>query len=162
VGFKGKGFRKDLAYESLYNKTVYIEFDETDGLKGYYGRYLAYVYLPNGTDFNALQGFRAKIKSRFVDFWYYLWLAKEVKLKIVPMKRKIASLSIDKGVLRLNQNVVEKLDEKELRYILLHELIHLKVNDVNHGSLFMKELEKYLEFEKTREIEIEIIKKLIQ
>ena len=45
---------KNFAYAMLYNKTVYIEFDETAGLKGYYGRYLAYVYLENGTDFNAL------------------------------------------------------------------------------------------------------------
>ncbi len=45
---------KDFAYTMLYNKTVYIEFDEVAGLKGYYGRYLAYVYLENLTDFNAL------------------------------------------------------------------------------------------------------------
>jgi len=45
---------KDFAYETLHNKTVYIEFDEVAGLKGYYGRYLAYVYLLNGADFNAL------------------------------------------------------------------------------------------------------------
>jgi len=44
---------RDFAYAMLYNKTVYIEFDEVAGLKGYYGRYLAYVYV-NGTDFNAL------------------------------------------------------------------------------------------------------------
>jgi len=63
--------------------------------------------------------------------------------------------------LRLNRNVVEKLDEDELMYILLHELIHLKVNGVNHGSSFVKELGKHFELEKIREIEIRIIKKLI-
>lgn len=45
---------KNFAYKMLYNKTIYIEFDEAAGLKDYYGRYLAYVYLENGTDFNAL------------------------------------------------------------------------------------------------------------
>ncbi len=103
-----------------------------------------------------------KLKNLLTEIKKEIGVDKEVKLKIVPMKEKIASLSIDTRILRLNRNVVEKLDEEELRYILLHELIHLKVNDVNHGLLFMKELEKYLEFEKTREIEIEIIKKLIQ
>ncbi|RLI82490.1 hypothetical protein DRP04_03865 [Archaeoglobales archaeon] len=102
-----------------------------------------------------------KLKNLLIELKNEIGVDKEVKLKIVPMKEKIASLSIDTRILRLNRNVVEKLDEEELRYILLHELIHLKVNDVNHGLLFMKELEKYLEFEKTREIEIEIIKKLI-
>lgn len=72
-----------------------------------------------------------------------------------------AELSIDTRILRLNRNVVEKLDEDELMYILLHELIHLKVNDVNHGSSFMKELGNTSNLEKIREIEIRIIKKLI-
>jgi|Deesub1362A_J573_1020465.scaffolds.fasta_scaffold00525_36 micrococcal nuclease len=35
---------EDFTYKMLYNKTVYIEFDDAAGLKGYYGRYLAYVY----------------------------------------------------------------------------------------------------------------------
>ncbi|RUM34837.1 MAG: hypothetical protein DSY33_01145 [Archaeoglobus sp.] len=102
-----------------------------------------------------------KLKKLLIELKKEVGVDKDVKLKIVPMKEKIASLSIDTGILRLNRNVIEKLGEEELKYILLHELIHLKVNDVNHGSLFMEELEKYLEFEKTREIEIEMIKKLI-
>lgn len=102
-----------------------------------------------------------KLKNLLIELKKEIGVDEEVKLKIVPMKEKIASLSIDTKILRLNRNVIEKLDEDELVYILLHELIHLKVNDVNHGSLFMRELEKYLEFEKIRETEIEIIKKLI-
>ena len=81
-----------------------------------------------------------------------------------PKRRQVnceAELSIDTRTLRLNRNVVEKLDEDELMYILLHGLIHLKVNDVNHGSSFMKELGKHFKLEKIREIEIRIIKKLI-
>lgn len=39
--------------EQLLGKEVYIEFDETAGLRGYYGRLLAYVYLEDGTDFTA-------------------------------------------------------------------------------------------------------------
>jgi micrococcal nuclease len=45
---------KEFARKVLDHGTVYIEFDRLAGLKGYYGRYLAYVYLENGTDFNAL------------------------------------------------------------------------------------------------------------
>ncbi len=45
---------KEFAQKILDHRTVYIEFDGLAGLKGYYGRYLAYVYLENGTDFNAL------------------------------------------------------------------------------------------------------------
>jgi len=45
---------KEFAEKVLDHGTVYIEFDRLAGFKGYYGRYLAYVYLENGTDFNAL------------------------------------------------------------------------------------------------------------
>ncbi len=45
---------KEFAQKILDHDLVYIEFDRLAGLKGYYGRYLAYVYLKNGTDFNAL------------------------------------------------------------------------------------------------------------
>ena len=73
---------KDFAYEMLYNKTVYIEFDEVAGLKGYYGRYLAYVYV-NGTDFNALlvkNGFaRVYVEGEFRKEQYYLQLEKMAK-----------------------------------------------------------------------------------
>ncbi|ADC64647.1 nuclease (SNase domain protein) [Ferroglobus placidus DSM 10642] len=47
-GMKAKEFTGKLE-----GKYVYIEFDELAGLRGYYGRLLAYVYLQNGTDFTA-------------------------------------------------------------------------------------------------------------
>ncbi len=43
---------KAFAYNTLQGKTVQIEFDETAGLRGYYGRLLAYVYV-DSTDFTA-------------------------------------------------------------------------------------------------------------
>jgi len=45
---------KEYTYMVLNNKTVYVEFDELAGFKDYFGRYLAYIYLENWTDFNAL------------------------------------------------------------------------------------------------------------
>ena len=85
----------------------------------------------------------------------------DVNLRIIPMKYKIASLSLEKKVLRLNKNVVEKLDDEEIKYILLHELVHLKIKDVSHGSLFFGEIEKYFQHGRIREIEISIINKLL-
>jgi micrococcal nuclease len=43
---------KTFATNTLEGKEVYIEFDDTAGLRGYYGRLLAYIYI-NGTDFTA-------------------------------------------------------------------------------------------------------------
>ena len=44
---------KDFATSWLQGKDVYIEFDSIAGFKGYYGRWLCYVYTQNNTDFNA-------------------------------------------------------------------------------------------------------------
>ena len=67
---------------SVYAETVYIEFDEVAGLKGYYGRYLAYVYV-NETDFNALlvkNGFaRVYTEGEFKKEKYYLQLEEIAK-----------------------------------------------------------------------------------
>ena len=43
---------KGFVQSWLAEKTVVIQFDETAGFKEYYGRWLAYVFLHNGTDFN--------------------------------------------------------------------------------------------------------------
>jgi len=42
---------KDFAETQLDDETVTIQFDSTAGFTGYYGRWLAYVFLVNGTDF---------------------------------------------------------------------------------------------------------------
>ena len=44
---------KDFAKSWIEGKDVYIEFDSSAGFKGYYGRWLCYVYMQNNTDFNA-------------------------------------------------------------------------------------------------------------
>ncbi len=84
-----------------------------------------------------------------------------VKLRVVPMKQKVASLSFKTKVLRLNKKAVKVLSRNELRYIIVHELIHLKIKDTNHGSLFLREMEKYYSFEKAYNFEIELIRKLL-
>jgi len=47
-GIKAKNFTS-----TLYDKYIHIEFDPLAGFKGYYGRYLAYVYYPESNDFTA-------------------------------------------------------------------------------------------------------------
>jgi len=87
---------------------------------------------------------------------------KTIKLIIVPMRQKVASLSFKTKLLRLNHKAVKVLNSEEIRYILIHELIHFKVKDINHGSLFLRELEKHYTLEEAYNFEIEIIKKLLE
>ena len=62
----------------LDGKEVYIQFDDLAGFKGYYGRWLCYVYLKNGTDFNAellKRGYaRVYEEGNFHKKYYYLTL----------------------------------------------------------------------------------------
>ncbi|RMH80218.1 MAG: M48 family peptidase [Acidobacteria bacterium] len=63
---------------------------------------------------------------------------KEIHLR--PMKRKIASCST-KGRLTFDPSILSK-DMKELDYIVVHELMHLRYP--NHGKLFKAVLSSYL------------------
>ena len=85
-----------------------------------------------------------------------------IKLKIVPMKQKIASLSLKTKTLRLNEKAVNVLSDEEIRYILIHELIHLKIKDASHGSSFLHELRKHYSPEDGYNLEIKIIKKMLE
>lgn len=80
-----------------------------------------------------------------------------VKVVVAPMKHKIASLSLKTKTLRISKKAVEVLSDEELKYVLAHELIHLKIRDVNHGHLFIEELKKLYDFKDVNELEVEII-----
>lgn len=84
-----------------------------------------------------------------------------VIIRLVPMKRKIASFSFKTKILKVNRRVIEFLDYELVRYIILHELIHFKINDVNHGKRFFEEFGKYYTEKDARIIEIKLIQKLI-
>ncbi len=98
-----------------------------------------------------------KLKGLLKELMQKMGIKENVRLKIVPMKQKIASLSFNTKTLRLNQKAVEILEDEELKYILSHELIHLKIRDINHGPLFMEELKKYYSDEEARRLEFRII-----
>lgn len=102
-----------------------------------------------------------ELKKTLKELVQRIGIKEDVKLKILPMKQKIASLSFSTKTLKLNQKVIKFLDDKQLKYILLHELIHLKIKDVNHGSFFFRELEKYCTLEEIYNLETKLIEKLI-
>ena len=110
---------------------------------------------------------RKEVISLFREIAKELGLEGVVKIRIVPMKRKIASFSFKTGILRINRNVIEIFDKKLIRFVIFHELIHFKVNvhfkvnDVNHGKEFFKELGRYYSEESMENLEIEIIKRIL-
>ncbi|RLI86990.1 MAG: hypothetical protein DRO98_04655 [Archaeoglobales archaeon] len=115
---------KDFACAMLYNRTVYIEFDEIAGLKDGYGRYLAYVYV-NGTDFNALlvkNGYaRVYVEGKFKKENYYLQLEKIAKAKKVGLWKTVTQ---------------EMEDVEVLRGVLMNEDVGKFIGSVNDSLIF--------------------------
>jgi len=66
---------------ALEGRYCYIEFDDDAGIRGYYGKLLAYVYYENGTDFTAqlvkLGYARVYTEGEFDKEEYYLQLQQE-------------------------------------------------------------------------------------
>jgi predicted metal-dependent hydrolase len=91
-----------------------------------------------------------------------LGIEDSVRLVLYPMKYKVASISLRTKTIRLNKNLVSVFNEEELRYILAHELIHIKTMSLNHGKAFHKLLNSLYAQGESEEIENKIVKKLLE
>ena len=103
-----------------------------------------------------------KLKSLLKELMQKMEIKENVRLKIVPMKYKIASFSFHTNTLRLNKRIISILNTEEVKYILTHELVHAKIKSLYHGRLFQKELEKYYNIEEIQKLEKQIIEKLYE
>jgi len=102
-----------------------------------------------------------KLKTLLKELMEEMGIKENIQLRLAPMKQKIASLSFRSKVLRLNKKVAAYLNDEELKYVFSHELIHFKIRDVNHGFLFLEELQKYYTVEERDRLETGIIKKCL-
>ena len=64
-----------------------------------------------------------------------------VKIKLKKFKTKLASVSLSKRVIYINSELVKELSDKEIRYLIVHELLHLKYG-IFHTAKFHEELLK--------------------
>ncbi len=60
----------------------------------------------------------------------------DIKISIKNYKRKMASVSLDKKIIRINKEIIN--DEEILREILYHEILHIKLNTKWHTPEFFK------------------------
>ena len=86
-----------------------------------------------------------------------LSISEDVKVVVKPMKA--ASVTLGKNEIRLNRNLLD-LDEDCIRYLILHELIHIKLK--TYTGAFCKILYRIFEKSKIEEIENEILHKLLK
>ena len=90
-----------------------------------------------------------------------LGIEDNIKLVLYPMKYKVASVSLKSKNIRINKNIIKMLTYDELYYILVHELIHIKLSSLNHGDGFYRLLHGLYTVEEIEELENRIVKKLI-
>jgi len=86
----------------------------------------------------------------------------KIHINLRPMKTKAASISLKNGTIRLNKNLIQKLDEESIKYLILHELIHYKLRSTNHNETFQKQLNNKMNKTKIKEIENKIITNLLE
>ena len=124
-GLEAKNFTKSW----IENKTIKIQFDKLAGFKGYYGRWLAYVYTLNGTDFNAellARGYaRVYVEGEFQKKEEYLKLEK----KAIDNKTGLWSCMLERGIIIAYVHYNAKGDD---RYNLNDEYVIIGNNE-NHS-----------------------------
>ena len=103
---------------------------------------------------------RERVKALLEQAKETLGVDDEVRIMLYPMKRKIASVSLKTKTIRLNKNLLETLNDDELYFILVHELIHIKLLSSNHGNGFQKLLREIYAHRDPEAIENMLIKKL--
>jgi predicted metal-dependent hydrolase len=84
----------------------------------------------------------------------------EVRVKIKKYKTRSAFINLKTKTIFINENLLE-LGEEVLRYLILHELIHLKLNSKYHDSEFNRTLYSYIPPEKVSELRGLIVGKML-
>ena len=105
---------------------------------------------------------RERIRLLFKELSDQLGINDRVRLELRFMRTKAASVSIRRKVVRLNKGLIEKLQEDSLKYLILHELVHLKLQTTYHDEKFYNLIHSIFDENKTKELEGEILASLIE
>ncbi len=87
---------------------------------------------------------KKEVKDLLLEAKKELKIDEDIKLTIRPMKKKIASISLTNKNLSINKNFLENASLEEVKYVIFHELLHLKYG-VFHTYKFKNELRKYFQ-----------------
>ncbi len=104
---------------------------------------------------------REIVRSVLNELQQKLGIEGKVRVEIRTMRTKAASVSIRRGVIRLNKHIVNS-EEQCLRYLILHELAHLKLGSTSHGDDFYRILYSVMSRDEVEDSERRIIKSLIR
>jgi len=88
----------------------------------------------------------------------------KIHLRTRKLKTKAASCNLDKNIIYINKYLLtnNEVDEKIISYIILHELLHIKLKTTIHTLEFNEMLQKYFNKEELEAIHKTIVKKLTE
>jgi len=105
---------------------------------------------------------RAFIMGILEEFKAILGITDKVRLELRPLKTKAASISLRRKVIRLSKYVVPRLDKISLRYLVFHELVHLRLRTIHHTKEFYELIYSVFDEETVKRAEEKILTSLIE
>jgi len=81
------------------------------------------------------------LRKVLIEYKEMLNINDDVHIRLKRYKTKAASVNIRKNIITLNKEVLD-LGEDVIRYLILHELTHLKLRSPYHDATFKELLEK--------------------
>jgi len=101
-----------------------------------------------------------KVNEILEEYKRSLGINHDVKIKLRRYKTKSAFVNLKTMTIFINELLLD-LGEEVIRYLVLHELIHLKLNSKYHDSEFNKILYSYIPPEKVGKLRELITSKLL-
>jgi predicted metal-dependent hydrolase len=105
--------------------------------------------------------YRNVIKEILRKYKLRLGINEEVKVKVRNYKTRAAFCNIKTKTIYINKNLLD-LDDDILEYLILHELLHIKLNSKYHTDDFCKMLHEFIPLDKIMHIGTKIREKLLQ
>lgn len=91
-----------------------------------------------------------------------LSISEKIKIELKPMKTKAASISLKRNTVRINKNILPRLDKECIKYLMLHELAHYKLKSKYHNGDFYKKIYEKVGDAKAKELERRILTSLLE
>jgi len=101
-----------------------------------------------------------KVNEILEEYKRSLGINQDVKIKLRRYKSKSAFVNLKTRTIFINELLLD-LGEEVIRYLVLHELIHLKLNSKYHDSEFNKILYSHIPPEKVSKLRELITSKLL-
>jgi predicted metal-dependent hydrolase len=86
---------------------------------------------------------------------------RDVKVRVRRLKTKAASSNIKTRTIYINKDLLD-LGEEVIEYLILHELLHIKLQSVYHDSRFYEMLYFLMTPEKVEAIRRMIMERMVQ